>query len=64
MWQSSHQYLEKATVVKSYDWLRGLVVPLRQVYGNEPAEYAERVRNKPVMGTVWQQYDSMSTHKM
>jgi hypothetical protein len=28
------------------------LVSLRQVYRREPAEYAERVRNKPVLGTV------------
>jgi hypothetical protein len=38
----------------SHDWLRGLVVSLRQVYSREPAEYAERVRDKPVLGTVRQ----------
>jgi hypothetical protein len=34
----------------SHDWLYGLVVSLRQVYRTEPAEYAERVRDKPCPG--------------
>jgi len=56
MWQSGHQCLDKATVISLTTGY--VAVSLRQLYRNEPAEYAERERDKPVLS--WEQYDNYS----